>query len=99
MYKTIWVFSRNRDWLCAERRDQPPGLTVITPDGRRQDYRGRSDGELARIQTQLEAELRRDGWALEMCTPERRRQLDRRSIPRNGIERRRRPYSNAQRAM
>jgi hypothetical protein len=89
MQKTTWVFSRNRQVLRIERREAPARLTVIRPDGDVQEYVGHADAELARIHTQLEAALRRDGWTLEEFTPERREHTDRRSLPRADADRRR----------
>jgi len=59
MQKTIWVFGRHHEVLRVERRQEPSSLTVIRPDGERQEYVGHSDPELASIHTRLEAELRR----------------------------------------
>ena len=88
MHKTIWVFARGHELLRVERCHAPAGLTVIRHDGRRQDYTGHSDSELARIHTRLEVELRRDGWTLEQFTAERRQGMDRRNAPRDRADRR-----------
>ncbi len=88
MSGTIWVFARGREVLRLIRRQAPPVLVVVHPDGGQQEYTGHTDSELGPIQTTIEAELRRDGWTLEHFAPERRERPERRGQPRGAADRR-----------
>jgi hypothetical protein len=89
MPEAVWVFARGQEVLRVVRGDDPLELTVIRPDGERQDYTGYTEAELGRIHAALEAELRHEGWTLEQFTPERRERLDRRKATRSSADRRR----------
>jgi hypothetical protein len=87
--RVVWVFRRDSAELRVAHGEDERLLVVARPDEPVMQRRFASVEALVEFQMELEAGLRRDGWALHHVEPDRRNRIDRRSRPRGEADRRR----------
>jgi hypothetical protein len=75
-----WLFVRGNDSVRLVRTER--NLLVLGPGTQRMEHVTETDEAANRLQRQIEAELRRQGWVFEGYGVERRQRPDRRRIPR-----------------
>ena len=87
--RVVWVFCRDDAELRVAQAEEERVLVVARPDAPVTQRRFATLEALVAFQTELEAGLRREGWALRRVEPDRRSRADRRRHPREGDRRRR----------
>jgi hypothetical protein len=86
--RVVWVFGREAAELRVAHIEDERLLVVARPDAPTMQRRFASVEALVDFQTELEAGLRREGWALKRVEPDRRSAADRRRRTRDGRDRR-----------
>jgi len=87
--RVVWVFCRDGAELRVAQAEEQRVLVVARPDAPVTQRRFATIDALVAFQTELEAGLRREGWALRRVEPDRRSRADRRRYPRERDRRRR----------
>jgi len=85
-----WTFRRREDRLTLRRERTNQGCQlVVTENGRPRTFTFRDLERLVAFQNDMEEFLVRTGWSLADFAPDRRTGCDRRTMPREGNDRRR----------
>jgi hypothetical protein len=87
--RVVWVFGRDSAQLRVAHIQDERLLVVARPDEPVMQRRFATIEALVDFQTELEGQLRREGWTLKHVEPDRRSHADRRRGTRAGRDRRR----------
>jgi hypothetical protein len=75
-----WLFTKGNQSVRLVRSERI--LLVLGPGTQRKEHAANNDAAADSLHRQIEADLRREGWAFEGYGIERRRDPDRRRFPR-----------------
>jgi hypothetical protein len=85
----LWTFGKGKDRISLGRRSESRVLVVVRARDQVREYRFADVSSVRAFQTNMEAFLRKTGWTLLQYAPERRRRdRDRRHLPRLNERRR-----------